>query len=98
MTEIGSGVVYTNTVSLISVCTVHIHLAGSIDMLMTIGHVEDILTMQFSLEFPEILSQNLICFHLLSVSGNSEIIHCGILFNMPYLAARLAVSATYMYF
>ena len=37
------------------------------------------------LEFPEILSKNIICYHLLSVSGNSEIMHCGmILINMPY--------------
>ena len=38
----------------------------------------------FSLEVPEILSQNLICYHWLSVSGNSKIMHCGILINMPY--------------
>ena len=37
-------------------------------------------TMQFSMEFPKILSQNLIGYHRLSVSGNSKIIHCG----MPY--------------
>ena len=33
----------------------------------------------FSLEFPEILSQN----HWLIVSGISEIMHCGILVDMP---------------
>ena len=37
-----------------------------------------------SLEFPEILSQNLLCYHWLSVSGNSKTMHCGILINMPY--------------
>ena len=36
----------------------------------------------FLLEFPEILSQNLLCCHCLSVSGNSEIMHCGILLNI----------------
>ena len=40
-----------------------------------------------SLEFPKLLSQNLICYHSLSVSGNSEIMHCGILINMPYYPA-----------
>ena len=35
------------------------------------------------LVFPEILSQNLICYHWLSVSGNSKILHCGIVINMP---------------
>ena len=34
----------------------------------------------FSLEFPEIPNQNLICYHWPSVSGNSEIMHCGILY------------------
>ena len=38
----------------------------------------------FSLEFPEILSQNHTCYHWLSVSGISKIMHCGILINMPY--------------
>ena len=38
----------------------------------------------FSLEFPEILSQNFTCYHWLSVSGNSKIVHCGILINMLY--------------
>ena len=38
----------------------------------------------FSLEFPKILSQNLRCYHWLRVSGNSKIMHCGMLFNMPY--------------
>ena len=38
----------------------------------------------FSVEFPEILSQNPICYHWLSVSGNSKIMHCGILINVPY--------------
>ena len=30
---------------------------------LSIGHVNNITTMQFSLEFPETLSQNLICYH-----------------------------------
>ena len=37
-----------------------------------------------SLEFWEILSQNLICYQWLSASGNSKIMHCGILNNMFY--------------
>ena len=49
-----------------------------------IGHVSNIPTTQFSLEFWEILNQNLICYHWLSVSGISKIMHCGILINMPY--------------
>ena len=35
------------------------------------------------LEFPEILSQNHICYHCLSVSGISKIVNCGILIGMP---------------
>ena len=38
----------------------------------------------FSLEFLEILSQNHIRYHWLSVSGNSKIKHCGIVINMPF--------------
>ena len=51
-----------------------------------IGHVNNIPTTQFftALEFPEILSQNLIYYHCLSVSGKFDIMHCGILINMPY--------------
>ena len=37
-----------------------------------------------SLEFQEILSQNLKDFHWLGVSGMLKIMHCGILINMPY--------------
>ena len=37
-----------------------------------------------SLEFPEILSQNLKDYHWLGVSGMLKIMHCGILINMPY--------------
>ena len=37
-----------------------------------------------SQEFPDMPSKNLICYHWLSVYGNSKIMHCGILFNMPY--------------
>ena len=37
-----------------------------------------------SLEFWEILSQNLICYQRLIASGNSKIMHCGILNNTFY--------------
>ena len=37
---------------------------------------------KFSLEFPEILSQNHIGSRCLSVSGISKILHCGILTNI----------------
>ena len=40
--------------------------------------------MQFSLEFPEVLAQNLVCYNGLGVSGNSKIMHCGILIYMPF--------------
>ena len=40
----------------------------------------------FPLGFLEILSQNHICYHCMSVSGNSKIMHCGILINTPYTA------------
>ena len=39
----------------------------------------------FSLEIPELLSQNHICYHWLSVSGNSKMMHCGILINLTFL-------------
>ena len=39
---------------------------------------------KFSLEFSEVLHTNLICYHWWSVSGNSEIMHCGIFMNIPY--------------
>ena len=45
-----------------------------------------------SLEFPEIHSQNLLCYHWLSVSGSSKIMHCGILFNMPYSSVPILVA------
>ena len=38
----------------------------------------------FSPEIPEILRQSHICYHWLSVSGISKIMHCGILIDMPY--------------
>ena len=38
----------------------------------------------FSLEFPEILSQSLICYHWLSLYGNSVTMHCGLLIKMPH--------------
>ena len=64
---------------------------------MCINDGKDILFPQckFSLEFPEILSQNLICYHWLSVSvqtpwcGNNKIMHCGILINMPLVLLKL---------
>ena len=40
--------------------------------------------MQFSFYLPQILSQNLLGYHRVSVSGNSEVMHCGIRINMPY--------------
>ena len=46
----------------------------------------------FSLEFPETLSQNHICYHWLSVSGISKIMHRGILIIMPYWKEILWVS------
>ena len=42
--------------------------------------------MQFWLEFPENPCQNvIICYHWRSAPWNSEIMHRGILFNMPYI-------------
>ena len=38
----------------------------------------------FTLEFPEILSQIIIGYHKLIVTGNSKIMHRWILINMPY--------------
>ena len=38
----------------------------------------------FSLGFPEILNQNLVRCHQLSLSGNSEVVRCGILINITY--------------
>ena len=50
-----------------------------------IGYVKIMPTMQFSLEFLEILSQNHnICYHSLFVSGISEIMDCWILINILY--------------
>ena len=43
------------------------------------GHVNNIPIMQSSLEFLEILSQNHLCYHCLSVSGISKSMHCAIL-------------------
>ena len=45
------------------------------------GHVNNSLTM----EFPEILSQNLLCYRWPIVSGKSKIMHCEILIYMPHL-------------
>ena len=36
------------------------------------------------LVFPEILCENLTCYHLLSVTGNSKMMHCWTLLNMCY--------------
>ena len=47
-------------------------------MLTTFPHCK------FWLELPEILSQNHICYHCLSVSGLSNMMHCGILIKLPY--------------
>ena len=43
----------------------------------------------FSLEFPEILSQNHICHHWLGVSGISKITYCGVLINMAYFISHV---------
>ena len=53
---------------------------------LPIGHVNNIPTVHFSLEFPEILDQNLIgkAIDWLSLSGISITVHCGILINIPY--------------
>ena len=53
-------------------------------------HVHNIPTMAhnaiLSLEFPRTFSQILIIYYpRLSVSENSQIMHCGILINIPYL-------------
>ena len=48
-----------------------------------------------SLEFPEILSQNLICYHWLSVSGNSAVMHCGILFYTLAFVACDSITCSY---
>ena len=57
---------------------------GNVWAQTAIGHVKNILAMHFSLEFPDILSPNLICYQWLSVSGNSEIMDCWILMHTPY--------------
>ena len=72
------------------VCTI-ITVPGMLDTLYSHysvvsskGHVNNTTTMQFFTGFPEILSQNLIRYHWLRVSGISKIMHCGLLINMPY--------------
>ena len=42
----------------------------------------------FSLKFPEILSQYHICYHWMCLSGISKIMHSGILINMPHWAVK----------
>ena len=39
----------------------------------------------FPLEIPELISRNLICCHWLSMSGNSKMMHHGILINLTFL-------------
>ena len=51
-------------------------------MCFKMGHVNNIPTMQFFTGISR-NTQNLICYHWLSVFGNSKIMHCGILINMP---------------
>ena len=47
------------------------------------GMITTIPQSRFWSDFPETHSQNLICYHWLSMPGNSKILHCGILFDMP---------------
>ena len=51
----------------------------------SIGYVNSLPTMQLSLVFPEILTQNITHCHWQSVPGNSRLMYCGILINMPYV-------------
>ena len=51
----------------------------------------------FPLGFPEKLSQTLICYHYLSVSGNSDIMRCGMHINMPYFKISTVNQPTYEY-
>ena len=48
------------------------------------GHVSTFPQCNCSLEFSEVLSQNRVWYHWLSVSGISKIVRCGILINMSY--------------
>ena len=48
----------------------------------TIAHVNNIPTMQFFTGISRNTQSK--CYHCPSVSGNSEIMHCGILYNMHY--------------
>ena len=52
----------------------------------------------FSMEFPEILSQDYIpvCYHWLSTSEISKVMHCGILINMPYCPNSLAYDTEHL--
>ena len=50
----------------------------------------------FLQEFPETLSQSLMCHHWLSAPGNSKTMHCGILINMPY-SWSLTVAGAFSY-
>ena len=40
--------------------------------------------MQISTGIPRNTHINLLCYHWQSIIGNSEIMHCGILFSIPY--------------
>ena len=51
---------------------------------MRLGMLTTYSQCKFSIEFLEKLGQNCICNYRLSVSGNSKIMHCGILINTPY--------------
>ena len=48
-----------------------------------IGHVHNVPTMQFFTGVPKILSQNLISYRWLNAFGDSKIMYCGTLINMP---------------
>ena len=58
--------------------------AVDVVVVMLCGMLKTFPQCTFSLEFPEILRQNLLCYHWLSMSGNSKMMHCGILINTPY--------------
>ena len=51
----------------------------------------------FSLEFKEIFSQNLLNYHSLSVSGISKTMHCGIITSMPNYLGLTYTTEDYRY-
>ena len=83
-------ILYTNQSNYAEALSVYLKYGGA-----PIGHVNEYPTMQFSLEFPEILSQNCICYHLLSVSEIFKIVHCGILINLPYYLEYYKINVSY---